>query len=240
MSLSTKSEDNGVQTRTTTEPEPPLIHGVGSRTRVRFQLPGEKQLMEESDQLLQGLVPWFQPVGSWISLKIFKKKRILQCYMVGIKLYWRGNANRGPTEWGNTLIQSKLVPVVYGILVVTTSMELYLPQWATMRLVDLSLMVNKLSSPFPRVLSRITTLEHGRKSLFRIHTPRDCQHENCVETFPLTAVTSIIDGLKKLYIQKLKPLEVTYWGPDCDRPNPIFFYPIISQLHDAKWLVSLE
>ncbi|CAI9282154.1 unnamed protein product [Lactuca saligna] len=191
--------------RTTTEPEPPLIQGVGSRTRVRFQLPGEKQLMEESDQLLQGLGPRFQPVGSWISLKIFKKKRILQGYMVGIKLDWRGNVNGGLIEWGNTLIQSKLVPVVYGISVVTTSMELYLPQWATMRLVDLSLMVNKLSGPFPRVLSRITTL------------------------VPLTAVTSIIDGLKKLYIQKLKPLEVTYWGPDCDPPNPIFFYPIISQ-----------
>jgi hypothetical protein len=27
---------------------------------------------------------------------------------------------------------------------------------------------------------------------------------------PLTAVTSVIDGLKKLYIEKLKPLEVTY------------------------------
>jgi hypothetical protein len=27
---------------------------------------------------------------------------------------------------------------------------------------------------------------------------------------PLTVVTSVIDGLKKLYIEKLKPLEVTY------------------------------
>lgn len=27
---------------------------------------------------------------------------------------------------------------------------------------------------------------------------------------PLSSVTSIIDGLKRLYIQKLKPLEVTY------------------------------
>ncbi|CAD6252515.1 unnamed protein product [Miscanthus lutarioriparius] len=27
---------------------------------------------------------------------------------------------------------------------------------------------------------------------------------------PLTAVTSVIDGLKKLYIKKLKPLEVIY------------------------------
>lgn len=27
---------------------------------------------------------------------------------------------------------------------------------------------------------------------------------------PLNAVTSIIDGLKRLYIEKLKPLEATY------------------------------
>jgi hypothetical protein len=27
---------------------------------------------------------------------------------------------------------------------------------------------------------------------------------------PLTAVTSVIDGLKRLYIEKLKPLEVAY------------------------------
>ncbi|KVH97553.1 Concanavalin A-like lectin/glucanase, subgroup [Cynara cardunculus var. scolymus] len=52
------------------------------------------------------------------------------------------------------------------------------PQWATMRLVDLSLMGNRLSGPFPRVLTRITTLEHGRKSFFRIPTPRDWEHEN--------------------------------------------------------------
>ncbi|KAI3665924.1 hypothetical protein L6452_44559 [Arctium lappa] len=39
--------------------QPPLIQGVGSRTRVRFQLPGEAQLAEEADQLLQGLGPRF-------------------------------------------------------------------------------------------------------------------------------------------------------------------------------------
>ncbi|KAL4588879.1 hypothetical protein LXL04_001777 [Taraxacum kok-saghyz] len=32
------------------------------------------------------------------------------------------------------------------------------PQWAPMRLGDLSLMGNRLSGPFPRVLTRITTL----------------------------------------------------------------------------------
>ncbi|KAJ8444651.1 hypothetical protein Cgig2_023714 [Carnegiea gigantea] len=36
-----------------------LIQGVGSPTRVRFLLPGEKQLIEEADQLLQGLGPRF-------------------------------------------------------------------------------------------------------------------------------------------------------------------------------------
>ncbi|XP_076938579.1 CRM-domain containing factor CFM2, chloroplastic-like [Bidens hawaiensis] len=39
--------------------EPPLIQGVGSRTRVRFQLPGEAQLVEEADLLLDGLGPRF-------------------------------------------------------------------------------------------------------------------------------------------------------------------------------------
>ncbi|KAK1423297.1 hypothetical protein QVD17_18595 [Tagetes erecta] len=39
--------------------QPPLIQGVGSRTRVRFQLPGEAQLAEEADQLLDGLGPRF-------------------------------------------------------------------------------------------------------------------------------------------------------------------------------------
>lgn len=37
----------------------PLIKGVGSRTRVRFQLPGEAQLAEEADQILHGLGPRF-------------------------------------------------------------------------------------------------------------------------------------------------------------------------------------
>ncbi|KAJ9564343.1 LOW QUALITY PROTEIN: hypothetical protein OSB04_000309 [Centaurea solstitialis] len=46
----------GQQTKTS---QPPLIQGVGSRTRVRFQLPGEKQLVEEADQLLEGLGPRF-------------------------------------------------------------------------------------------------------------------------------------------------------------------------------------
>lgn len=39
--------------------QPPLVHGVGSPNRVRFQLPGEMQLAEESDHLLDGLGPRF-------------------------------------------------------------------------------------------------------------------------------------------------------------------------------------
>lgn len=38
---------------------PPLIQGVGSPNRVRFQLPGEAQLAEEADSLLAGLGPRF-------------------------------------------------------------------------------------------------------------------------------------------------------------------------------------
>lgn len=38
---------------------PPLIQGVGSPNRVRFQLPGEAQLAEEADRLLEGLGPRF-------------------------------------------------------------------------------------------------------------------------------------------------------------------------------------
>lgn len=38
---------------------PPLIRGVGSPNIVRFQLPGEAQLAEEADRLLEGLGPRF-------------------------------------------------------------------------------------------------------------------------------------------------------------------------------------
>lgn len=37
----------------------PLIQGVGTANRVRFQLPGEAQLAEEADHLLEGLGPRF-------------------------------------------------------------------------------------------------------------------------------------------------------------------------------------
>jgi len=41
---------------------------------------------------------------------------------------------------------------------------------------------------------------------------------------PLTAVTSVIDGLKKLYIEKLKPLEVTYKFNDFVSPFLVYTY----------------
>ncbi|XP_006657273.1 EH domain-containing protein 1-like [Oryza brachyantha] len=50
---------------------------------------------------------------------------------------------------------------------------------------------------------------------------------------PLTAVTSVIDGLKKLYIEKLKPLEVTYKFND-------FVSPLLTNSDfDAKPMVML-
>lgn len=39
--------------------KPLLIQGVGSPDKVRFQLPGEVQLVEEADRLLEGLGPRF-------------------------------------------------------------------------------------------------------------------------------------------------------------------------------------
>ncbi|GKA69316.1 CRM-domain containing factor CFM2, chloroplastic isoform X1 [Tanacetum coccineum] len=55
-SIGTEDVASDGQTKMT---QTPLIKGVGSRTRVRFQLPGEAQLAEEADQLLHGLGPRF-------------------------------------------------------------------------------------------------------------------------------------------------------------------------------------
>ncbi|XVF14158.1 hypothetical protein REPUB_Repub09cG0033100 [Reevesia pubescens] len=60
---SCSSEFNGVKTSTpnatnkTTKPT--VIQGVGSPSRVRFQMPGEAELVEEADRLLDGLGPRF-------------------------------------------------------------------------------------------------------------------------------------------------------------------------------------
>ncbi|XP_077221050.1 EH domain-containing protein 1 isoform X1 [Tasmannia lanceolata] len=54
-----------------------------------------------------------------------------------------------------------------------------------------------------------------------------------VKKVPLSAVTSIIDGLKRLYIEKLKPLEVTYRFND-------FVSPLLTNSDfDAKPMVML-
>ena len=45
---------------------------------------------------------------------------------------------------------------------------------------------------------------------------------------PLTAVTSVIDGLKRLYIEKLKPLEVAYRFNDF--ATPLLVYHLCSHL----------
>ncbi|XP_047333952.1 CRM-domain containing factor CFM2, chloroplastic [Impatiens glandulifera] len=39
--------------------KPPIVKGVGYQSRVRFQLPGELQMIEEADRLLDGLGPRF-------------------------------------------------------------------------------------------------------------------------------------------------------------------------------------
>ncbi|KAH1263755.1 EH domain-containing protein 1 [Glycine max] len=58
----------------------------------------------------------------------------------------------------------------------------------------------------------------------------NCSHHHQV---PLSSVTSIIDGLKRLYIQKLKPLEVTYRFND-------FVSPLLTNSDfDAKPMVML-
>ncbi|KAK2412881.1 EH domain-containing protein 1 [Trifolium repens] len=54
-----------------------------------------------------------------------------------------------------------------------------------------------------------------------------------VKKLPLSAVTSIIDGLKKLYVERLKPLEVTYRFND-------FVSPLLTDSDfDAKPMVML-
>ncbi|XVF16488.1 hypothetical protein REPUB_Repub10bG0035500 [Reevesia pubescens] len=60
---SCSSEFSGVKTSspnaTNRMTKPTIIQGVGSPSRVRFQLPGEAELVEEADRLLDGLGPRF-------------------------------------------------------------------------------------------------------------------------------------------------------------------------------------
>lgn len=56
---------------------------------------------------------------------------------------------------------------------------------------------------------------------------------------PLTAVTSVIDGLKKLYIEKLKPLEVTYKFNDFVSPLLVHtVFPVSGYLMKHKLVLS--
>jgi hypothetical protein len=47
-----------------------------------------------------------------------------------------------------------------------------------------------------------------------------CDHSMQI---PMSHVTSVIDGLKKLYVEKLKPLEVTYQFHDFVTPLLVIF-----------------
>ena len=48
---------------------------------------------------------------------------------------------------------------------------------------------------------------------------------------PLSSVTSIIDGLKKLYVEKLKPLEVTYRFNDFVSPLLVSYFYLYYSYH---------
>lgn len=58
-SSSTVVIESGGQSLTRILSQSSLVPGVGSPNRVRFLLPGESQLMEEADRLLDGLGPRF-------------------------------------------------------------------------------------------------------------------------------------------------------------------------------------
>ncbi|CAN1149625.1 EH domain-containing protein 1 [Linum perenne] len=65
------------------------------------------------------------------------------------------------------------------------------------------------------------------------HSGRWFSSSKSMKKVPLSSVTSIIDGLKKLYLQKLKPLEVTYRFND-------FVSPLLANSDfDAKPMVML-
>ncbi|XP_057491220.1 CRM-domain containing factor CFM2, chloroplastic isoform X2 [Actinidia eriantha] len=59
LSSSTDAVNSSITNSSNKMAQPRLIQGVGSPNRVRFQLPGEAQLAEEADRLLDGLGPRF-------------------------------------------------------------------------------------------------------------------------------------------------------------------------------------
>lgn len=58
-SSSQDTETPGLPNPTNQRNQIALIQGVGSPNKVRFQLPGERELLEEADRLLEGLGPRF-------------------------------------------------------------------------------------------------------------------------------------------------------------------------------------
>ncbi|KAJ4846374.1 hypothetical protein Tsubulata_027760 [Turnera subulata] len=58
-----------------------------------------------------------------------------------------------------------------------------------------------------------TSFFHPQRS-----TPSHSSSSKSSRKMPLSAVTSIIDGLKKFFIEKLKPLEAAYWFNDFVSP----------------------
>lgn len=91
-----------------------------------------------------------------------------------------------------------------------------------------------------------TVLAKKKKSIMRVEPElnvESSQHQSSPspnwfgskssKKVPLSAVTSIIDGLKKLYLEKLKPLETTYRFHDFVSP------PLINSDFDAKPMVML-
>lgn len=59
VAMASTSEEGITESSNKKTSHPPLIQGVGTPNRVRFQLPGEAQLAEEADRLLEGLGPRF-------------------------------------------------------------------------------------------------------------------------------------------------------------------------------------
>ncbi|XP_078175389.1 EH domain-containing protein 1-like isoform X1 [Carex rostrata] len=84
-------------------------------------------------------------------------------------------------------------------------------------------------------LAKRTSLEFNGGVQIQPASPASSQwfSSKSQKKIPLTAVTSVVDGLKRLYIEKLKPLEVTYHFND-------FVSPLLTNSDfDAKPMVML-
>ncbi|KAK8593826.1 hypothetical protein V6N13_042606 [Hibiscus sabdariffa] len=63
-------------------------------------------------------------------------------------------------------------------------------------------------------------------------------HDAHLGEIPTSVVTSILDGLKRLYIEKLKPLEATYRFNDFVSPALGYGCPNLSLT--ASWIAIVE